>query len=352
MMRVSDILTRRIVDVRALPWVMNNDQKNIKIIKLSDGSKEVQGFETISFDSVEGLSDDVKRIYEKAFFNDLRINPTFKKEIIDYLLDKTGHKEEPVQGLKVYKKEIPQQPMISLKDASNYDLKKLHHIIVKHNEIKSDELNDLLEKNSEHTVILDLSLDTGNFVNTQGEFSLSPNDLSDKIKYLLIIGNENVSSIGNFFLAGYVKIISLGLRSLKNLEVIKEGFIFACRDLRSVDLSGIENVSSILDQGSFLANCPSLESVDLTPLKNVTSIGDGFLHGCKNLKQLFVKDEADKARWIKLLDSNDSNKHLQKLLTIKDTSQNSEENNQENTNSDNTQEKYVINYSTDMEGVD
>ena len=62
------------------------------------------------------------------------------------------------------------------------------------------------------------------------------------------------------------------------------GFLEGCKNLTSVDLSSLNNVTQIGDD--FLRNCTSFTSVDLTPFKNVTYIGDGFLSWCLNLKEI------------------------------------------------------------------
>jgi hypothetical protein len=403
MMHVSNVLTRRVVDIRALHWIQNNDQKNIKIIKLSDGSEDVEGFETISFDSVEGLSYVAKRIYEEAFFNNLTINPNFKDKIIEYLLDKTGNKEEPLQGLKVYKENI--QPVIyfkefekALKHALNHDLKKPHHIIVKFTEDDYDtshtSLYNFLENNIEHTVVLFLNLHVPGAI-MQCSFEYLCGECTT-VKNLLVVddGSLGVIKRGFFNDSSNLKKVTL---SFPNLTTIEENFFSTCNNLEEINLSlpsltetgdyfltecnnlkkvalrlpnvktiglgflafnnlkkvalRLPNVKTI--HRMFLAYSLNLKQLDLRGLENLTSIKAFFLHDCKNLEQLFVKDEADKVRWMKLLDSHESNKHLKSLLTIKDTPQNSEENNQE-TASTSIQTGYMSNtkFSTDLEGVD
>ena len=47
-------------------------------------------------------------------------------------------------------------------------------------------------------------------------------------------------------------------------------YLYGCRELKELDLSGLQNVTSIGD--SFLAFCSGLKELDLSGLQNVTTI--------------------------------------------------------------------------------
>ena len=52
-------------------------------------------------------------------------------------------------------------------------------------------------------------------------------------------------------------------------------FLRDCTSLTTIDLSSLQNVTSVGD--NFLYNCRSLTTINLSPLQNVTSIGNYFL---------------------------------------------------------------------------
>ena len=61
-------------------------------------------------------------------------------------------------------------------------------------------------------------------------------------------------------------------------------FLQNCTSLTTIDLSPLQNVTSI--GYDFLANCTSLTTIDLLPLQKITFVGDYFLANCRSLTSI------------------------------------------------------------------
>lgn len=87
-------------------------------------------------------------------------------------------------------------------------------------------------------------------------------------------GLENVTSIGNNFLAENRTIFGLTCEGLTGVKTIGNGFLQNVRDLEVLDLHGLENVETI---GSSFLNWVNYDEIDLRPIKNATFTGGDLL---------------------------------------------------------------------------
>ena len=118
----------------------------------------------------------------------------------------------------------------------------------------------------------------------EGCTSLSTLDLS---------GLQGVTSIGSWFLRGCTSLSTVDLSGLQGVTSIRHGFLSGCTSLSTLDLSALQGVTWI--GNGFLRECTSLSTVNLSALQGVTYIGDGLLAECKALKTLHGKDTCSDA---------------------------------------------------------
>ena len=90
-----------------------------------------------------------------------------------------------------------------------------------------------------------------------------------------------VTSIGHRFLFYCKLLTTLDLSGPTAVTSIGDSFLEGCSSLTTIDLSGLTAVTSI--DGSFLFRCSSLQTINMSGLTAVTSIGTNFIEGCTSL---------------------------------------------------------------------
>eukprot|EP01064_Diplonema_japonicum_P032877 TRINITY_DN6306_c0_g1_i2.p1 TRINITY_DN6306_c0_g1~~TRINITY_DN6306_c0_g1_i2.p1 ORF type:complete len:593 (+),score=85.94 TRINITY_DN6306_c0_g1_i2:73-1851(+) len=91
---------------------------------------------------------------------------------------------------------------------------------------------------------------------------------------------HHVRSVGDRFLSGSGSLTTLHLPSSFTTN-IGDDFLKDCRDLPSVGLSTLQNVTRV--GRCFLSGCESLQVVDASHLQRLMCLKDGFLSGCCSL---------------------------------------------------------------------
>ena len=92
---------------------------------------------------------------------------------------------------------------------------------------------------------------------------------------------SNITQIGDWFLSGCRNLTTIDLSPLLNVTQIGKYFLYRCSNLTTINLSHLSNVTQIGE--FFLYRCLNLTTINLSHLSNVTQIGGGFLYGCTNL---------------------------------------------------------------------
>eukprot|EP01064_Diplonema_japonicum_P025431 TRINITY_DN36856_c0_g1_i1.p1 TRINITY_DN36856_c0_g1~~TRINITY_DN36856_c0_g1_i1.p1 ORF type:complete len:485 (+),score=19.09 TRINITY_DN36856_c0_g1_i1:42-1496(+) len=139
---------------------------------------------------------------------------------------------------------------------------------------RRSELEDSVKADPEMVLVVDVS--------GGGEVcNLHNSELPAGIRHLVLIDPEKrVTTLGSNFLSGHPSLVSVDLRDLCNVVTICNSFLYGCRALVSVELSGL-NIESI--GSDVLYCCTSLKSVDLSTCTRVKSIGNSFLFSARSL---------------------------------------------------------------------
>ncbi|MCF0260829.1 MAG: leucine-rich repeat protein, partial [Erysipelotrichaceae bacterium] len=103
-----------------------------------------------------------------------------------------------------------------------------------------------------------------------------------------LTGFSEVTSIGHYFMCNCYSLADINLSGLNSLVKIGNDFLDECAMLKNIDLSSLTSVKSIGE--GFMAGCISLESIDLSRMIGLTTydseIGDYFLYACQSLKTI------------------------------------------------------------------
>jgi hypothetical protein len=103
--------------------------------------------------------------------------------------------------------------------------------------------------------------------------------------YVDLSGLSRVTKIGDHFLEDCESLTNIDLSGLSSITQIGDYFLSFCKSLINLDLSGLSNVTQI--GNDFLFNCVSLTEIkNLKHLSNLTEITDNFLYYCINLKNI------------------------------------------------------------------
>ena len=94
-------------------------------------------------------------------------------------------------------------------------------------------------------------------------------------------GLQSVTTIGDNFLYNCTALSTVDLSGLQSVTTIGDNFLYNCTALSTVDLSGLQAVTTI--GYGFLSDCTALSTVDLSGLQAVTTIDDCFLNNCTAL---------------------------------------------------------------------
>lgn len=116
---------------------------------------------------------------------------------------------------------------------------------------------------------------------------------------------DNLEIIGKNFLARS-HVTSVKIEELESLEIIRDGFLKDCKEIKILEISKLDNLVIIgvdfcydcsdlkkfsmesskkleLIGYNFLCRCPSLEIFDIPELTKISEIRGSFLRGCKSL---------------------------------------------------------------------
>jgi hypothetical protein len=163
------------------------------------------------------------------------------------------------------------------------DLKTDHHIVITDkqmaNEANKEFLEQILQAHPSHRLVLNV----GDRFVRQGVLKLTRDQIPKNLAHLIICNTQNnVTTIGRWFLYGAESLTSFDTRRLENVTTIGNGFLNGAESLTSFDTCGLKKVVAI--GRWFLCDAVSLTLFDTRGLENVTTIGKWFLQNARSLQ--------------------------------------------------------------------
>lgn len=178
-------------------------------------------------------------------------------------------------------------------DITEKDLKALsekpHSIVMTGAEFESESnrliLKNLLAKNMDHTLLLDID---GSFVERNsgsGSYHLHKIFTMDNLSHLILTNrSHDIKEIPSSFMHYVPNLRTFHAVGFTQLLEIQDGVFLQCESLKFIDTSGFLGVKKI--GSSFLASSVDLNAVDLRGLRYVQEIGSYLAHTCIGLWHL------------------------------------------------------------------